>query len=67
LTALGPKLYFVADDSTGTELWVSDGTSPGTMRLSDNLIAPIGDLTAAGKTLFFSGADLVHGTELWKF
>lgn len=36
LTILGDKIYFVATDSTyGRELWVTDGTSGGTMLAQD--------------------------------
>ena len=36
LTNVNSTLYFTADDgSSGVELWKSDGTDPGTMRVKD--------------------------------
>ena len=36
LTAVGNTLYFAADDgSSGYELWKSDGTTAGTVRVAD--------------------------------
>ena len=55
---VGGTLFFKATDSTGdTELWKSDGTDLGTVRVKD--IEPSGssdpaDLTNVGGTLFFS-------------
>jgi len=67
---LGPaRLFFTANDgTTGVELWVSDGTSGGTVRVKD--IHPTGSsspasLTAVGSVLFFSADDGVDGRELW--
>src|SRR5262249_30319940 len=43
LTAVGGRLYFIADDgSTGRELWESDGTEAGTVRVRDVLPGPAG-------------------------
>src|SRR6185503_18015868 len=65
------KLFFTADDgSTGEELWVSDGTLAGTVRVKD--INPgaassnPGALTAVGTVLFFAADNGVNGRELWK-
>jgi ELWxxDGT repeat protein len=77
LTAVGNILFFSADDAiNGIELWKSDGTAPGTVLVKDiftglsffgvpNSSFP-SNLTAVGNTLFFSAADGVNGTELWK-
>jgi ELWxxDGT repeat protein len=71
--ALDGTLLFVASEpSGGAELWRSDGTDPGTLRVKD--IRPGGagsfvfpyDLTTVGGTLFFRANDGVNGTELWK-
>lgn len=65
------KLYFTADDgSTGRELWVSDGTSAGTV-LTGEINAGTGNgnityLTDFNGTLFFAAADAPHGNELWR-
>jgi ELWxxDGT repeat protein len=65
------KLFFSADDGTsGVELWVSDGTAAGTVRVKDihpgsSSSAPM-ELTALGTTLFFTADDGAAGRELWK-
>src|SRR5690242_7196252 len=50
------------------ELWRSDGTEAGTVRVKD--LGPNSSLTfsqaVAGDTLFFVLSDPAHGTELWK-
>jgi ELWxxDGT repeat protein len=67
-TALGGHLLFSADDGTGYELWRTDGTSEGTVRVKD--INPGGDshpinLRAVNGTVFFT-ADDGSGPELWR-
>ncbi len=70
-TAIDGTLYFAASgsDSTGTELWGSDGTAAGTTLVKDLLPGPEGSypsgFTLSGDNLFFSASDGVHGTELW--
>jgi ELWxxDGT repeat protein len=68
--SLNGLLFFVADDGTsGLELWKSDGTETGTVRVKDIRPGPDGsnptDLTVAGSTLFFVADDGVSGQELW--
>jgi ELWxxDGT repeat protein len=69
LTPVGGALYFAGTGTDGVELWRSDGTAAGTVRVSD--INPGSDgsypsqLTVAGDTLFFRAQDSVHGAELW--
>lgn len=64
------KLYFTADDgSTGRELWVSDGTTAGTV-LTGEINAGTGNgnityLTDFSGHLFFAAADAPLGNELW--
>jgi ELWxxDGT repeat protein len=58
LTTIGSKLYFSADDNTGSnELWSSDGTSKGTSMISDYVGGPGNssptNLTVSGGKLFF--------------
>jgi ELWxxDGT repeat protein len=71
LRADGDRVFFVADDGLhGKQLWVSDGTAAGTVRLTDSgslspFIAP-DQLTVVNHTLFFTYADALHGRELWK-
>jgi ELWxxDGT repeat protein len=69
LTAVGDKLFFVANDgTTGRELWMSDGTTGGTALVKD--IRPGGSsspalLTIVNGTLFFTAADATGDVELW--
>jgi ELWxxDGT repeat protein len=77
LTALGGKLYFSAGggetefwgEPEGEELWVSDGTTRGTVRVKDiwpgaDSAAP-GFIQAMNGKLFFAASDAPHGRELW--
>jgi ELWxxDGT repeat protein len=73
--AIGNTLYFTADDgSSGMELWKSDGSAAGTVRVADINPGYGGSnpswLQAVGNTLFFSAAspgDLSSfGNRLWK-
>ncbi len=65
----GHLLLTAADNSTGTELWISDGMGSGTHLLKD--IAPGSassgpyNLVSAGGRIFFTANDGVHGRELW--
>lgn len=65
------RLYFSArnDNQGGRELWTSDGTTNGTVRVKD--INPTGDstpteITTLGSAVFFAATDGVTGIELWK-
>jgi RNA polymerase sigma factor (sigma-70 family) len=75
LTIVNGTLFFTADDGVhGRQLWKTDGTDAGTkMVKAINLgrvgafpDATMGNLTAVGRTLFFTADDGVHGLELWK-
>jgi ELWxxDGT repeat protein len=71
LTALGNTLFFTAYDSVnGEELWRSDGTAAGTVRVADISPGDYGsypsNLRVVGNTLFFQAYDSVNGSELWK-
>ena len=71
-TVSNGALFFVANDSaSGTELWKTEGTAAGTVKVKD--IVPgsaqgsnINFLTDVNGTLFFSAGDTTHGVELWK-
>ena len=68
-TVIGGLAYFEGQDSTnGVELWVTNGTSAGTHRLTDteapNGAAAAGFATLGGR-LYFTANDGVHGAELW--
>jgi len=64
-------VFFVADDgASGPELWRSDGTAEGTVRVADISPGPAGSLPQhmvnfEGK-LYFIADDGVHGRELWR-
>ena len=76
-TVAGSNLYFSASDGThGNELWMSDGTSNGTVMVKD-INSGSGDsmsqngydlyhLTSVGNTVYFSADDGINGLELWK-
>ena len=70
LTPAGDTLFFRADDGVhGFELWKTDGTEEGTVRVED--IAPgaanahPSELVAFDGKLWFAAKDGVHGQELW--
>ncbi|MFM9960123.1 MAG: ELWxxDGT repeat protein [Planctomycetaceae bacterium] len=70
LTNVNGRLYFTADDgTTGPALWTSDGTTAGTMLVSDVepdefSLGPT-QLTSANGLLFFTADDGTNGRELW--
>ena len=70
LTVMGDSLYFAAYDSSGTELWKSDGTRIGTTRIADINEGESGSnpygFTVLGDYLYFSANDGESGTELWR-
>jgi ELWxxDGT repeat protein len=69
-TVISDTLFFIASDSSGdAELWKSDGTEIGTVRVKDirpgiDSLIP-GDLVNFNNTLFFRGNDGSTGEELW--
>ena len=72
LNVLDPTtIVFVADgsDGAGEELWRTDGTPAGTVRISDINPGPAGaaitGLTPMNRTVVFSADDGTHGAELW--
>ncbi len=63
-------LFFRANElSTGTELWVTDGTSAGTVRLTNADFGPgsslIGPVTTTPFGGVFTAYDSANGLELW--
>ncbi len=74
LTILNNMLFFRASGdgvvpNLNDELWRSDGTEAGTVKIKDinpNAGAGILYLTKSGNLLFFTGDDGVSGNELWR-
>jgi ELWxxDGT repeat protein len=71
LANVGGTLFFVGSDPTaGRELWKSDGTESGTVRVRDIYTGSDSsfpsDLTSAqGMLLYFVADDGIGGRELW--
>lgn len=66
----GGLLFLVLSDAgAGVELWKSNGTAAGTVRVADIAPGPRGSnphaLTPVGNKLYFVADDGVHGEELW--
>jgi ELWxxDGT repeat protein len=72
LTTMGSKTFFRAcETATDCELWVTDGTDPGTLRLKDINPGPgsssnPGNFRVFGSILYFTANDGVNGNELWR-
>jgi ELWxxDGT repeat protein len=80
ITEFGGALFFAASDGPqsggthATELWRSDGTTPGTQLFKDINTNPLSNsgesgpynFAVAGSTLFFSAYSDGDGYELWK-
>jgi ELWxxDGT repeat protein len=72
LVAVGNRLYFSAySESSGVELWASDGTESGTRLVKDIFPGSDGSIFSFSfvdfnGTLFFAANDGTHGTELWR-
>lgn len=66
------KLYFSANDGSGNELWSTDGTEAGTMKVVDlnttsgTASSSPGNFAVINNTLFFSANNGTDGVELWK-
>ena len=70
-TRVGDVLFFdAAIAGSGDELWITDGTAPGTNLVRDIKVGEGNSFPASpaavNGTLFFSADDGVHGRELWK-
>src|SRR5437868_4618465 len=70
-TEVGSVVFFAANDgSSGVELWKSDGTDAGTVRVKDirtgSSSSSPSNLMNVGGTLYFTANDGTSGVELWK-
>ena len=71
LLAAGSKLFFLQPGPSSNggflDLWASDGTAPGTARVSNFSQTQLGQLTVAGNRLFFVAAlpPSYSTSELW--
>ena len=71
MVSVNETLFFTANNGRhGRELWKSDGTPAGTVRVAD-IFAGRGSshpqhLTSVGDTVYFTADDGVRGRELWK-
>lgn len=73
LVAAGDKVFFIASDGQPTpndneQLWVSDGTAAGTVKLTDSHMFSDGlfsKLVPVGDKLYYVDNDGTHGLELW--
>lgn len=71
LTNVNGIVYFKADDGvTGQELWKTDGTSSGTVKVKDISATTVGsvpkDLKNVNGTLYFNATDDILGNTVWK-
>jgi ELWxxDGT repeat protein len=71
VTPVGRRLFFPAHEtSTGTELWVTDGTRAGTHLVKDIRSGRNGSypsrMTDVNGTLIFSAFKRTHGAEPWR-
>ncbi|PYQ59485.1 MAG: hypothetical protein DMF53_18705, partial [Acidobacteria bacterium] len=65
----GPLFLVLSDAAAGAELWKSDGTDAGTVRVADINPGPGGSLphalTPIGGKVYFVADDGAHGDEVW--
>ncbi len=66
---IGNKIFFTATNSSGNELWVSDGTTAGTFMLNDINDGSGGsnpkNFITVGTNLLFTASSSVFGEEVW--
>jgi ELWxxDGT repeat protein len=65
LTLANGKLFFIANDGTNSEVWVSSGTTATTSALTSTSNFMPQNLTAVGNSVFFTGFTLAAGFELY--
>lgn len=68
--ALGRLFFSATDMVNGHELWMSDGTTAGTLMLKDIRISPNSgspaNFTELNGVVLFAATDVASGRELWK-
>jgi ELWxxDGT repeat protein len=66
---IGNKIFFTATTAEGTELWVTDGTTAGTVLLKDIYVgaksSDASSFTVLGSKLYFVAKSSVFGEEIW--
>ena len=67
-TPIDDKTYFFAKDATGVQLWVTDGTSAGTTKLTSGTQGSISAARGAAFNgeFYFASNSRTTGVELWK-
>jgi len=69
LTPFAGRLYFVGNDGSGDELYVSDGSVGSAVNLNLTIdptgVAGATGFTIIGNTMYFAASDGVHGAEIW--
>jgi len=64
-TPVGDRTFFAAYGKWGLDLWVTDGSSAGTVKLTNSNVRPE-SLVAFDGELYFAGHSKAKGMELWK-
>jgi ELWxxDGT repeat protein len=68
MVVMGRRVFFAATSNTGRDLWATDGTRAGTIKVHDLAAGAAGaprDLVVAGDRLYFTSGEEAHGRELW--
>ena len=81
MTAMGSRVIFGASDGSGSEPWITDGTSGGTQKIKDinstgnsiserygywgSVSSTAFTVTASSSRAFFTAREDEHGEELW--
>ena len=69
LVDVGGKLYFLANDGSGTTLWSTDGTDPNTIEFTGANnplnVSSIANLTNVNGKLYFTGTSATYGQEVY--
>jgi trimeric autotransporter adhesin len=69
-TTFGNQLAFTAIDTSGSELWISDGTELGTKQVKNiaagSASSSPNSLYVFNNKVFFRADNVINGSELWK-